>query len=96
MPQANAKTLSIHHSLLRTMIKGENIKQCMEKMLEEMKERGTNEVDNPRRAPTGEPYRRMQQQALQQHEHWKFAGIGTFDWPHRRIQTARWNDNWRK
>ena len=41
----------------------------MEKTLEEMKERhenGTNPVDDPDRAPTGEAYRKVQQQAAEQ------------------------------
>jgi len=45
----------------------ENVQKRMEASLQEMKERheqGTNEVDDPDRAPTGEPYRRMQQQSL--------------------------------
>ena len=40
----------------------------MEKACEELKERherGTNEVDDPDRAPTGEPYRQLQKQAAQ-------------------------------
>jgi thiol-disulfide isomerase/thioredoxin len=43
----------------------------MEKTLQDMKKRqddGKREVDDPDRAPTGEPYRRMQQQAHVQQE----------------------------
>lgn len=46
----------------------ENIQQRLEKACEELKERhlnGTNQVDDPDRAPTGDPYRMMQHQSNQ-------------------------------